>query len=249
MMRLTGRTLLLTTFGLLFQTQAFALPLLQLYIDGGTYDSTTQTWITTANSFDLWVIGNVSGAGGKGTITGLDDADTSTAAGVTLVATVVGGTASMTFTGTTASVAAVNDVDIPVGPILGARSGMGGHPDLAAHGIFTGANTWQEYDLGDFTNTNALIWDAQTGGPESATLSGGGQINVYSVSVTGDYDLVHFDGFGYYRDGHKYTFAPFSHDADANDAQTVTEPVSLLLLFSGLSGLVSVAAVGRRKAA
>src|SRR5262245_21115459 len=48
---------------------AQAEPILQLYIDGATYNSTTETWVlSSAGPFTLWVKGNTTGGGGKGTI-------------------------------------------------------------------------------------------------------------------------------------------------------------------------------------
>ena len=76
----------LGVLGLLYQSNVFAIPLLQLYIDGGSYDAATETWVISQSSFDLWVIGNINGVGGKGTLQGLADSDPATAAGVTLVA-------------------------------------------------------------------------------------------------------------------------------------------------------------------
>src|SRR5690606_3609302 len=51
-----------------------AAPILQLYVEGATYDSESESWVYTARGssggdpFRLWAIGNVSGPGGKGTI-------------------------------------------------------------------------------------------------------------------------------------------------------------------------------------
>lgn len=37
-------------------TSAFAVPSLQLYIPGGEYDAASETWYTTAQDFELWVV-------------------------------------------------------------------------------------------------------------------------------------------------------------------------------------------------
>src|SRR3990172_2100855 len=48
-------------FSGLMATSAWAIPALQLYIEGATYDSFTETWVvTTADPFKLWVVGDVS---------------------------------------------------------------------------------------------------------------------------------------------------------------------------------------------
>ena len=51
--------------------RAHAVPLLQIYIEGGAYDDATQSWIAAPEGssgrqpFRLWTIGNVSGKGGQ----------------------------------------------------------------------------------------------------------------------------------------------------------------------------------------
>lgn len=241
---LVKRTLAVGALSLLAHSQAFAVPLLQLYIEGGTYDTVTETWVTTASTFELWVIGNVGGAGGKGTLSGVDDTDTDTAAGVTLVSTVLGGGAALSFTSTTAAVAGITDVSAADAVVVGGRSGTASHPDLASHGIFTGSNGWQEWDLGNFDETGDSLWDAMdtsagaaVSGALPSVLPLGAQINVYTVTLTGDFDAVHFDGFGYYdgKTGEKFTFVPFSHDGA--ESHQVPEPMSLMLLGAGLLGL------------
>lgn len=39
--------------------RAIALPTLQLYIEGATYDPNTETWVIGKSEFVLWVIGDV----------------------------------------------------------------------------------------------------------------------------------------------------------------------------------------------
>ena len=50
---------------------ASAVPELQLYIEGATYDATTETWeadISSSGTLRLWTIGNVSGPGSHGAL-------------------------------------------------------------------------------------------------------------------------------------------------------------------------------------
>ena len=54
---------LLVSLAVGFASSAMAIPVLQIYIDGADYDSTTETWITTDSTFDLWVIGDVDSYG------------------------------------------------------------------------------------------------------------------------------------------------------------------------------------------
>src|SRR5688500_15939669 len=61
-------SLFAVTFLLLGSNPAQAVPVLQLYVEGATYDG-TETWTETGpNPCRLWVIGNVAGPGGKGVL-------------------------------------------------------------------------------------------------------------------------------------------------------------------------------------
>ena len=42
---------------------AHALPILQMYIEGATYDQDTESWVTNQSNLTLWVIGDVGSAG------------------------------------------------------------------------------------------------------------------------------------------------------------------------------------------
>ena len=57
MRRLCGGVGLALTLLLAGATSSSAIPVLQLYIEGATYDSADETWVSTSNSFNLWVIG------------------------------------------------------------------------------------------------------------------------------------------------------------------------------------------------
>ncbi len=205
---------------------AFAVPTLQLYIDGATYDPVSETWITTSTSFDLWVLG----------VSPVDDVKLS-------IAFMTGETGSITLTPTTAGdfdgVLGDDDTSIPVAPVFLGTSADGAVPvqgdgtPLPTHGIYGPGVSFLEYDLGDFSLTDSPIGDYQgipTSFPEV------GQINVYSVVITGYASGVHFDTYDHTvrgKDGAqvKYVFAPFSHDAE------VPEPTAaLLLLAAGVTG-------------
>jgi hypothetical protein len=205
-------------------TTASAIPTLQLYIDGATYDSFTETWVTNATSFDLWVLG----------ISPVDDVKLS-------VAYMTGESGSISLTPTTAGDFDGNlgddDTSTPAAATLSYSSSDGEIPvrgdstQLPTHGIYGPGVSFLEFNLGDFTLTDSPIGDYQ-GLP--VTFPDVGQINVYTVTLTGLDSGVHIDVYDHTvngRDGAqvKYVFAPFSHDAQ------VPEPSALLLLGSGLA--------------
>ena len=209
----------------LFAASASAIPGMQLYIDGATYDSTTETWTTTESEFDIWVIG----ASHKLPITDI----TLTAAYET------GEAGTISLTPTTTSV--VTDPSTPIAPVQTAGGGDGAIPtfgdgsSVPPHGTFGPGMSFLEWELGDMTVADSPCGDFI--GMFPTTLNKTCQINVYSVEVTG-FTVVHFDAFGMI--GNKPIKAPFSHDADL----VVPEP-SAALLF-GIGALVVSNRVRRR---
>ena len=218
---------------LLLAPSAYALPVLQLYVEGGTYDVGTQTWVISDSEFTVWVIGNT---GQKGEISGYDGIG-----GVTLVVSAQGGNLTgLNVTPVVANCCSVVDPSIASTPVA-TLSGTGSHNVLAAHGVFNQPGVvWQNYDLGAFNLTDSMIGDATQGGwPVDQSGNFVGQINAYRVSMLGDFDVLHFDGYGYINDGSKYVFAPFSHDAEAVPPTiTITEvPAPATLALFALGGL------------
>jgi hypothetical protein len=209
-------------------TTASAVPVLQLYIEGATYDSGDETWVTTSNSFDLWVLG-LSPVGGV----------------KIAFAFATGETGSITLTPTTAGdfdgVPGDDDPSVPIGGVQlrteadasadGAIPMRGDGSLLPAHGVYGPGTSFLEFGLGHFTLTDSPIGDYQ-GAPTSFPRRG--QINVYEVTVTGFESGLHIDAYGYKVSGGnegtiKAVSAPFSHDAG------VPEPSTLLLLGAGLA--------------
>lgn len=210
---------------------AFAVPTLQLYIDGATYDTATQTWEISSGTFDLWVLGNV-GADGPISNVKLSAAyfNSGDAGSLTLTPTT---TMALADPSTPATPLFLTSGTYPNAPIKG-----NGSP-LAAHGIFNdpSLNHWDVFALGDFTLTDSPIGDYQYGVPTAFPSMG--QINVYSVTVSG-WTRVHFDAFDttvQTNDKPHVEFAPFSHDSGGNSTPPIPEPGTILLLGSGLAGL------------
>jgi hypothetical protein len=221
----------------LLTPMAHAVPILQLYIEGSTYDAGSETWVLDPadGPFRLWVIGNVDGEGGKGLIEAVrlsvayDIADAPT---IILTPGSTGGYGGFTDPSIAGAAAYLQTVADGSSPIL---SDGGSLPD---HGIFGAGTAWQEFALGDFALTDSPIGDFISSFP----LPGGGnegQINVYEVSVSGT-DLVHFDAYDHYYDNRGDAvakFAPFSHDGEGGDNPPVPEPGTLAMLGLGLSGV------------
>jgi hypothetical protein len=213
---------------------AHALPTLQLYIDGATYDPATETWITEDATFDLWVIGNVAGPGGTGAITNVALA----------AAFVTGEVGTITLTPTTTGV--VTDPSIPVPLVFNGASADGARPMLndgsllPTHGVYGAGVSFFEWELGDLSATDSPTGDF-IGSFPGTLFADTGQINVYEVSVTGFPSGIHFDVYNTVVGETHSSFGPFSHDAGV-----VPEPGATLLF--GVGCLVAGVAAQRRRA-
>lgn len=217
---------------------AFAEPILQLYVEGSTYDNTHESWVFDPGSSDpvrLWVIGNVDGGGGKGTISDVK---------ISIVYDDPGTPVSISLTpSTTGGYGGVADPSTPSAPVLNKIVDDGSLPQLAdgsnipAHGVYGSGAEWQEFGLGDFDLTDSPIADFFQTFPTSFTADAG-QINVYELSVVGDITDLHIDAYNHVFAGNhvRYLTAPFSHDAGTgvNEPVPVPEPGSLALFLTGL---------------
>ncbi|VAV84930.1 hypothetical protein MNBD_DELTA01-858 [hydrothermal vent metagenome] len=238
------RTLLIGVFfsiiSMIGVRSALAVPVLQLYIDGAAFDPSTETWVSTESTFDLWVIGAVDKNTARfeesdGSYTGNIIKD------VTLAMAFTGSGGTITLTPATTGI--LSDPSTPGAPVSYESSGALAleNPPLAKHGIYP--SVWENYSLGDFTLEDSPVGDFAdpgTGYVFPTSFPNSGQINVYKVAVTG-WESVHFDAFAPLSYGAvpadgpgAYHIAPYSHDAGYN---VVPEPGTYILLGSGLLGL------------
>jgi hypothetical protein len=204
-------------FLLLISSQTWAIPTLQLYSPGSTYDSSSETWIIDSNNFDLWVVIANNNIDGLMLSAAVPDNESGSI-------TIKNGTSTISGSFSSNST-----------PITG-----NGTP-LQPHGIFP--SDYYLYTLGDFdVSSSTQVYDYSPGNFDTGDSTANGYIIDLSISISG-YSSVHFDAFDHVicNNNVKYKFAPFSHDAEGNP---VPEPATMLLLGSGLIGL---GAFGRKK--
>lgn len=231
---------------------AHAIPALQVYLQGATYDDTTDTWVlTSTDPFKLWVIGDV---GSYGTISNVK------------LSIAYLDTLSPTFSltsGTTGGYGGYTDPSTPTDPVFSKTVTDGSAPtltdgsSLAPHGIYGSDTNWTEYVLGNFTLTDSPVCDFSTPLPDGGTCDSTGQINVYTFAVSGvaEGSTFHFDVYDNIVAGNhvQYINAPYSHDGEGTSSSSgggastsgpVPEPGTLTLL--GVSMLGGLFAYRRR---
>jgi hypothetical protein len=220
---------------------ALAVPILQLYAPGATYDTTTQTWVIVdpeQNGFDLLILTDNTALYSQTRKSVLQELKVLVAYG--------NEGASVTITPTTAPAPFI-DPTLGLTPNLDAEGTiadlMAQYPEASLslwNHDAVGAAVWGEvYMLGDSAADGSKIGDVtQDFDPAMVPYwTDNGQINAYHVTISGvaEGSYVHFDAFDHVvanKNGNiRYYNAPYSHDVEM-----MPEPGTLLLLGAGLFG-------------
>ncbi len=225
-------------FSMLAVSPAKAVPNLQVYIPGGEYDEARETWLTSADDFEMWVVGarrEISGVkfalgvpeDEQGSINvawhepGQADYGQSTVSSLSMDA--INGIAYEDYWNS------YYDGQVPDPQTYGyAESGIplkGDGSSLPPGGIFP--TQFYEYYIGDFNTENEV--ENYIPGDEGTAQ---GQIKKFSIEVLG-YSWIDMVAYNHVLEGNpmgRYVFSPYSHTG----AKEVPEPGTLLLTGSGL---------------
>ena len=214
------KTKIITTFffviiSMIFISDSYAIPSLQLYIPGSDYVDegscpwSCESWYTPNSQFDIQVM-----------------AVEKFASATLVVAAKQGETGTVTINGSTYGI----DAFTYGTPIMGYKNGKPHY--MGSHGIYD--TSYLLYDLGSIMTLDVPVYNEVDRYYESGDLDPKtGAIIELSFSKSG-FDMIHFDVFGTDLSG-KIEFAPFSHDAEDGPVRT-PEPASAALILIGLAG-------------
>lgn len=229
---------------------AWAIPHLQIYIPGASYDERTETWVINSYDYDLWVIGaNVNiydvkfaaavpkNEDGKinvtwdyGKLVDKDDVLKEPDFSETLFESTPFTDKPVNLSNGDPTVSFTPD-GIPL---------MGDGSEVPRGGVFP--TSYYEYFIGDF-GTGQTVQNYIPGDEWGDQAKG--ETKKFHISVS-DYSWVDIVAYDHYiksenrgkskKDQNHYIFSPFSHDGGSQ----VPVPAPILLLGSGIAGLIAV---------
>lgn len=224
--------LLFLFFLLVWSPSVFAVPSLQLDILGGSYDSGTQTIVSSSNQFTLYALL-------KPTLTNTLSDTYYISAAITPMVAANADLGSFQFNGETVDVTGDMVYGVPPLEQIATLQGWDAN-DLGQHGIYP--TYFREFEFQFSTSNRANEYNTQDDAGQGPTADPAGPLYyaAFSVDTSGlspGY-AIHFDLYNTTvrnsGDVDRTGFAPFSHDAQS---ATVPEPSAILLLGSGLMGL------------
>ena len=209
MKKLTLTIPMLLLAGMLTQS-AMAIPALQIYIPDATWDASSQTWVTGASDFELWVIAA--------------NTDTKPIYDLTLAVALAHEQAPITdalsIDGST-----YNGFVYGTPPSWGDDAG-----DYPPHGIYP--TNYLEFSIASLVDTAPETVHNMQPGEYGDTAPG----KIFKFDISTSYEWLHFDGYGFYNESDgQFKFVPNSHDGEKGGPPRIPEPSTLLLFGSALA--------------
>lgn len=200
-------------------TLAHATPVLQVYMEGSSYNTDTESWELTSTD----------GTANVQVLVTLDEGET--LSDVVLYV-------AFDSANTGASVSLIDEG----GASVSSTTGTGTPSSLSSHGIYGSDSTYVAFDLGDFTVTTDVVCNMTDG--DGCTS---GDARTYALTFTGITGSVHLDASGV-NDKGRIKFAPYSHDADVVTSVPELSASGVAPAAALLSGALVLISTRRREA-